>query len=361
MINSDRQADVALSGERFQALCRALADATACNDETGKWPAEQLAAIAQQGVFSWFVPRDHGGEGWTEADLLRAYLAISEHCLTMAFIVTQRQAAVSRIVASDNVLAREALLPGLISGDAFATVGISHLTTSRRHLSKPILRAERVAGGFVLEGESPWVTGAAYAQHLVVGATLTDGQQVLLAVPADSPGLTIAPAEKLVALSASHTGPVLFAQCRVDTRWLLAGPVPEVMKLATGTRTGGLPTSALAAGLAQAAIRFLCREAEQRAYLQTAADALQEEHRALVDDLIGLAEDRCSVAAEEVRSRANSLVLRATQSALVAAKGTGFVAGHPAGRWCREALFFLVWSCPQPVSAQNLCEFAGLD
>jgi hypothetical protein len=27
----------------------------------------------------------------------------------------------------------------------------------------------------------------------------------------------------------------------------------------------------------------------------------------------------------------------------------------------REALFFLVWSCPQPVMQANLCELAGLE
>ena len=64
---------------------------------------------------------------------------------------------------------------------------------------------------------------------------------------------------------------------------------------------------------------------------------------------------------ESIRQRANSLVLRATQAALSAAKGSGYVVGHPAGRWCREALFFLVWSCPQPVAAANLCELAGID
>jgi hypothetical protein len=53
-------------------------------------------------------------------------------------------------------------------------------------------------------------------------------------------------------------------------------------------------------------------------------------------------------------------VLRSTQSALAAAKGAGYVAGHPAGRWCREALFFLVWSCPQPVLSAHLCELAGI-
>jgi hypothetical protein len=53
-------------------------------------------------------------------------------------------------------------------------------------------------------------------------------------------------------------------------------------------------------------------------------------------------------------------VLRSTQAALAAAKGAGYVVGHPAGRWCREALFFLVWSCPQPVLSANLCELAGI-
>jgi hypothetical protein len=54
-------------------------------------------------------------------------------------------------------------------------------------------------------------------------------------------------------------------------------------------------------------------------------------------------------------------VLRATQASLAAAKGTGFLASHPAGRWCREALFFLVWSCPQAVMEANLCQLAMLD
>jgi hypothetical protein len=67
------------------------------------------------------------------------------------------------------------------------------------------------------------------------------------------------------------------------------------------------------------------------------------------------------VSKESLRQRANSLVQRASQAALAAAKGSGYVVGHPAGRWCREALFFLVWSCPQPVAAANLCELAGIE
>ena len=68
----------------------------------------------------------------------------------------------------------------------------------------------------------------------------------------------------------------------------------------------------------------------------------------------------CQMSAGELRQQANSLVLRSTQAALSAAKGAGFLASHPTGRWAREALFFLVWSCPQPVVAANMCELAQL-
>ena len=51
-----------------------------------------------------------------------------------------------------------------------------------------------------------------------------------------------------------------------------------------------------------------------------------------------------------LRVRANRLVLQATQAALTVSKGTGFVRPHPAQRWARQALFFLVWSCPRPAA-----------
>ena len=60
-----------------------------------------------------------------------------------------------------------------------------------------------------------------------------------------------------------------------------------------------------------------------------------------------------------LRVEVTRLALRASQLALLAAKGSGFVAPHPAQRWARQALFFLVWSCPQPVASAALREFAG--
>jgi alkylation response protein AidB-like acyl-CoA dehydrogenase len=170
-----------------------------------------------------------------------------------------------------------------------------------------------------------------------------------------------------VGLSASRTGPVHCQSVLVPRKWLLAGPVREVMKQGLGAKTGGLQTSALALGLASAAIDFLRREASPRADLLEPVAALEADRDELLAAMLQLAGgvpasagSACIATANELRQRANSLALRASQSALAAAKGAGYVAGHPAGRWCREALFFLVWSCPAPVLQANLCELAGI-
>ena len=353
---------------------------------------EQLRLCGEAGAFEWFIEPHLGGQGWSEADLLRGYVQLAAACLTTTFVVTQRVGAMTRIAAGASDEAREELLPDLISGRSFATVGISHLTTSRQHLAKPVLRAEETFTGFRLVGYSPWVTGGEFAQHIVLGAALADGRQILIAMPTDLPGVRVERSPQLVGLSASHTGPVHCDGVVVPKKWLLAGPVREVMKAGVGGKIGGLQTSALAIGLATAAIQFIQEQAESRNELLEPADALAAERDELLSALLALASGSGAVcesrspheesqpqstpdpflvpsretvvpalaSANELRQRANSLALRATQAALAAAKGTGYCLGHPAGRWCREALFFLVWSCPQPVLQANLCELAGI-
>ncbi len=345
----------------LDALCDQLKHLSGELDRTEKWPREQLRLCGEAGVFAWFAERHWGGLEWSGADITRGYLRLGAACLTTAFIITQRTGAYQRIAGSDNQLAKERLLPDLISGRSFATVGISHLTTSRRHLGRPVLRAREVDDGFVLEGFSPWVTGADQAQVIVTGAELDDGRQILVALPTNLPGVAVPPPPRLVGLSASHTGEVHLSGVRLAREWLLAGPVENVMKVGVGAGTGGLQTSTLAIGLASAALDFLETESIKRPDLAGPALELRREHVELQASLLALADGQTVCTNDELRARANSLVLRGTQAALAAAKGTGYVVGHPAGRWCREALFFLVWSCPQGVMAANLCELAGLD
>ena len=234
--------------------------------------------------------------------MIRGYLKLSAACLTTTFVITQRTGAVQRIAISENEALSRELLPDLLDGRTFATVGISHLTTSRRFLAKPVLSAREVDGGFVLDGYSPWVTGAPFAQLVVTGATLDDGRQILIALPTDLPGVSVPPAEKLVGLSASQTGRVDLRQVFVDRRWLLAGPIENVMQAGAGAKTGGLQTSTLAVGLASAAIGFIDREGEKRSDLIEPADKLRSDHDACVNDLLLAADGKAACSNEQLRS-----------------------------------------------------------
>ena len=342
-------------------LCHKLAALADETDRTGTWPAEQLRLCGQYGVYRWFMPATWGGFDWDESFVTQGYLRLAAACLTTTFIITQRTGACRRILTADsNRPLQERLLPQLAEGTTFATVGISHLTTSRRHLARPVLAAREVEGGFVLDGFSPWVTGGIHAQTVVIGATLPDERQILVALPMDLPGVSADPPAELVGVRSSHTGAVRCQNVMVSHDLLIAGPIHDVMKQGEGGSTGGLQTSTLAVGLASAAIEYLLREAQARRDLQPAAQQLRAEQQQMQTDLMALATGKQVCTVEDIRARANSLALRSAQASLAAAKGTGYVAGHPAGRWCREALFFLVWSCPQPVMAANLCELAGL-
>lgn len=341
-------------------LCAALAERAAAMDVSHTWPDEQLHLCGEDGVFRWFLPQRFGGYAWPDVDLVRGYLRLSAACLTTTFVITQRTGACQRIAASQNEAAQRRWLPGLASGEHFATVAISHLTTSRRHLSQPAMRATRTAGGYQLDGYSAWVTGGRHADVIVTGAVLDDGMQILVALPTELAGVSTPPPPQLVSLSASDTGELRCERVLVADEHVLFGPVENVMKLGGGG-AGGFQTSTLAIGAASAAIEFLTNEAQRRSELTAAANSLRDEQQALAGDLLKLAAGEPICSNEDLRTRANSLVLRASQAALAAAKGTGYVVGHPAGRWCREALFFLVWSCPQGVVNAQLCELAGLE
>ncbi len=347
--------------QSLDALCRALAERAGELDRQEAWPHEQLALCAKLGVFEWFLPREWGGQEWSEKDIIRAYLRLSAACLTTTFIITQLTGAGRRIATCQNDALKRRLLGQLAAGTQLATLGISHLTTSRRHLRRPVLCAQSRNGEFQLDGYSPWVTGACYVDYAVTGAMLDDGQQLLVVLPMNFAGVTVPAAERLVGLTASQTGPVRLSGVKLGKDWVIAGPSENVMQQGVGARTGGLETSTLAVGLASAAIAYLNSESAGRPDLSGPAQQLDEELGLVRSGLLAAAGGDATLSNAQLRVRANELALRSSQAALAAAKGTGYVHGHPAGRWCREALFFLVWSCPQRVVSAHLCALAGME
>ena len=315
-------------------------------DRSPDWPQASWHALRSTGVLARSVPREYGGAGYSAADGLVVSEALASACLTTAFILSQREAAVRQLLKGPPHL-KVRYLPGLASGDQFLTIGLSQLTTSRQHQGAA-LRAHRIPdGGIVLDGAVPWVTGADQATAVVVGATLPDATQVLVVLPTDRPGTTIEPPMPLAALTGSRTSSIRCNGVTLEAELLLAGPSEHVLGTVGG---GGLETSALALGVATAATGILRHEAVGRPWFANGADHFESRLAAARLQLQSLIGSSHSDAVLALRVECTRLALQTTQAALLASKGTGFISPHAVQRWARQALFFLVWSCPRPVA-----------
>src|SRR5215510_2113905 len=150
-------------------MLRSLRDNAADADGRLVWPESSWEVLCRDEAIRWVIPAAAGGMGWEGAQLFDGYEQVAEACLTSCFILSQRDAAVRRLRDSANRELTCELLPALAAGQAFATVGLSQLTTSRQHV-RPALTAREVGGAFVLDGFMPWVTGATRADFYVTGA-----------------------------------------------------------------------------------------------------------------------------------------------------------------------------------------------
>ena len=315
-------------------------------DSSGQWPDKDLAGLAAAGITRWAVPAEFGGLDCSALDQHFGYEQLARASLALALIISQRDAAIGLIEGSQSDIRRE-LLPRLATGELFSTVGIAQLTTSRQ-AGPPALRAIRENGGYRVEGLIPWCTGAAQAKFIVAGAVTGDSRQLLLLLPSDATGVRVDPPMPLVALRSTSTTSVHCDGVRIEDRLVLRGPGEKLLG-----RRNHLPLGQafLAMGLCQGALDLI------RGHISTAA---QTAHARLVEQLAGLRkqivelsrdarESEATAAAPEIRGQCNDLAVRTTHAAVALYKGTALLSGHPAQRLAREAMFLLVWSCPNPV------------
>ncbi len=336
--------------EKLETLCATLRDLSTETVRIGPWQSGGFAELAKSGSLAGFLPSDIGGTGGAELAKLLFLTAIAESCLTTALAVSQWAAACRIINVADNDI-RTRWLPDIIDGRSLTTIGISQLTTSRQHLGKKVLVAHEDANGWQLNGVCPWVTGADSVDTIVTGA-MTDHGQRFFVIETSTPGLFVEPPMQMLALSGSRTS-------LVRLNGVKATSVITPMDGA-GARTGGLSTTALALGAANASIAIIQNESIKRSELRSIAEQLSSEVLGLIERLhvaatMGLEKDD----QDQLRADANGVVVRAAQAALVACKGAGFVHGHLAEQVVRESMFFLVWSCPQAVAHAVMCDLVG--
>jgi alkylation response protein AidB-like acyl-CoA dehydrogenase len=335
----------------FQNLRRILpviADRATALDRGGDWPQQDLDDLGTVGAWRWFVPAEFGGEGIDPLELHLRYEAIASASLATALVLSQRDSAVGLIVGAEDWPMRGQILARMARGDCFATIGIAQLTTSRQS-GAPALRASVIDDGYRLDGVIPWCTGAAKAELVIAGAVLEDGRQILFALPTDLPGVRVEPPMPLVSLRSSWTAQIECQGATLPQRWLMRGPVAKAL----ASRSKGLviPQAFLAFGLCRGGLELIAKHDSDRA--RSLAGRFSEQLEALRGQTIELCqpgrEAEAAAAAPALRGACNDLAVRITQSAVALYKGSALRMDHPAQRLAREAMFLLVWSCPDAV------------
>ena len=176
---------------------------------------------------------------------------------------------------------------------------------------------------------------------------MVGGENVLVLLEKGACGVRVDESMPLVALASTMTTSI-----RCEGVVIPKESVLRVGKLVL-SRGNHLPLAQvyLAMGLCRGAIDLVTEY--RSAAAEKARERFDEQLVRLRGEVIELSqagrEAEATAAAPGLRGRCNDLVLRATHAAVTLYKGTGLLAGHPAQRMAREALFLLVWSCPTPV------------
>ena len=320
--------------------------------------AEGLAALGQEDLLALKRPIEFGGPNLLDPEVRRFQETVARYSGALAFLQTQHQGVSGMLAGSPNRALAEAYLPRMGDGGKLVGVGFSQL----RRPGPPIVRSERVEGGYRIDGTVPWVTGFGFFHEFVVGAALPDGQAAFGLVPLrEAEGVRPTPPMRLAAMSAAGTVAVdLDGFFLPDERVIAVRPAGWI---ATSDEINIAQQGSFALGCAQAGLDVLAGNAERRHldFVEQARASLQAELDGIRDEAERWAGRASSENVEErldLRARMIDVMVRCAHAAVVSSSGAANSLDHPAQRIFRESLVFSVSAQTGPIMKATLARIA---
>jgi acyl-CoA dehydrogenase len=227
-------------------------------DRSPRFPWPTLRAMGDLGLLGMLTPEEHGGAG---LDTL-AYVVLLEeiaaadasHATIMSVTNGLPQALLLRFGTDGQ---RKRWLPRLASGE---WVGAFCLTEAHcgSDAAAIVTRADRVSGGYRLNGTKTWITGGGEAQLYFVMAK-TDRQAgargvTCFVVEKDADGLSFGPPEEKLGQHAATATSVTFDECFVPDDARLGDEGQGFVMSMTTLDGGRIGIAAQAVGIARAAL-----------------------------------------------------------------------------------------------------------
>jgi len=316
-------------------------------DQAAIVPRRHVDALADAGLCAIAGPATFGGHAAPPSVTRQVYEALAGACGVTFFVWVQHHAPVRLLAASPNGGVRQRWLPDLCRGSVLGGVAFAYL----RRPGPPAVVARPVPGGWVVDGEAPWVTSWGLARLFAVVACVEGGDQAMFFVlDTDDVGASVqaSPPLGLAAMGASAT-----VRLRFDALFVPADDVVSTLDLALWRSRDRAATSQphpAPLGLATTAIRLLAARSAAtpgQAAVGRAADALAAEldlcrtRSYALSDLGGNDNDHLTDLVES-RAWGLDLALRSAQALVAATGGRAMALDHPAQRLLREAAFWSI-------------------
>jgi len=306
--------------------------------------AENVRLLAKAGYFGLGISPEFGGKGADDVTRREYTELMASACGVTAFTQQQLHAGGGFVGGGRNEALRREKLPLFASGQELCGVAFSHL----RRSGPPMVRAERVDGGYRVSGTAPWVTGWGLLDSFILGAMrLPQEDHIYFYVPkaGNETGILPGPRIPLVVMNASDTVEVTLDDLFLPDEYVLSERPPEALK--RGDYCGISGHVFLPLGGARGSVHYLRALAEKRSN-ETFAHAAEEltreidacRHEALTWS--GACADQADYKEHALHARTAAIVLavRAAHATVTATGGGAHLLTMPPQRLLREAIFY---------------------
>jgi isovaleryl-CoA dehydrogenase len=315
------------------------------------WP--QMGALGLHGIT---VAEEYGGLGLGYLEHVIACEEVSRASASVGLSYgAHSNLCVNQINRWGNPDQKAKYLPKLVSGEHVGSLAMSEAAAGSDVVSMK-LRADKVDGGFRLNGTKFWITNAAYAETLVVYAktNMDAGSKGITAflIEKDMAGFAIGQKIDKMGMRGSPTAELVFNDCFVPTENVM-GPLDGGVKvLMSGLDYERVVLSGIQLGIMQACLDVVVPYLQERKQFGKAIGSFQLMQAKVADMVVALnsaraysyAVARACDAGKTTRHDAAGAILYASESAVKVANeavqalgGAGYTKDWPVERYLRDA------------------------
>jgi alkylation response protein AidB-like acyl-CoA dehydrogenase len=341
--------------ELTREICRKdLAPKVDDAERARTFPQETFRTLGRAGLLSLPYPEEFGGADQPYEVYLQVVEEIASVWMSVAVGVSVHSLTAYPVATFGSREQREALLPGMLSGDQLGAYCLSE-PLAGSDIASMTTRATSTDDGWSIKGTKAWISHAGHADYYTTFArTSDDGGRGLstFVVPGHADGLAFAEPEKKMGLHCDPVAQVTFDGVRID-RDRLVGREGEGMHMAlSALDSGRLGIAAAATGLAQAALDRASEYASERmqfgrrigdfqglAFLLADMEAAVTAARATYLHAARLKDAGRGFSKEAAVAKlvATDAAMRVTTDAVQVLGGAGYTEDFPLERYMREA------------------------